>query len=68
MSVENQVRVTAGGLVAGSVLLGYFAHPAFYAIAGALGAGLVVSGVTNTCALANGLAKMPWNRSAYSKV
>lgn len=68
MSMENQVRVTAGGLVAGSVILGYFAHPAFYAVAGAVGAGLVASGVTNTCALATVLAKVPWNRGAHANM
>ena len=64
MGMERQVRIAAGGLVALGVLAGALLHPAGYLFAAAIGAGLVYSGVSNTCAMALVLAKMPWNRAS----
>lgn len=61
ISIERQVRISAGSLVAACVALGFLAHPAFFAGAGLIGAGLAIAGITNSCGLANLLAKMPWN-------
>ena len=49
--------------LAGAVL-GYAVNPAFYALSGAIGAGLLFAGLTGTCALARILKWMPWNRLA----
>lgn len=59
--MERQVRFTAGLIVLVSVLLSIVYPPARF-VAGAVGAGLVFSAVTNTCTMALGLAKLPYNR------
>ena len=61
MSLERQVRIAAGSLVLLGVGLG-FVHPAFFGISGFVGAGLMFSGITDTCGMGMVLAKMPWNR------
>ena len=43
--------------------LGAFVHPAFLALSGFVGAGLVFAGVTDTCGMGMMLARMPWNRA-----
>jgi len=63
MSLERQVRIGAGALVLTGVLLGALIHPAFLAISGFVGAGLIFAGVTNWCGMGILLSKMPWNRS-----
>ena len=63
MSLERQVRIAAGSLVLLGVGLG-FLHPAFFGLAGFVGAGLVFAGITDTCGIGMLLAKMPWNRRA----
>lgn len=62
LSLERQVRIAAGLLVLTGVLLGWFAHPAYGAIAAFAGAGLVFAGITDWCGMAMLLAKMPWNQ------
>lgn len=62
IEVMRQVQITAGTLVLVGVLLGATVSAAFYALAALIGAGLTVSGVTGTCAMARVLAAMPWNR------
>lgn len=59
--LERQVRIAAGSLVFAGAVLGYFVHPAWIALSGAVGAGLVFAGVTDTCGMALLLARMPWN-------
>ncbi len=61
VSLERQVRIAAGSLVLLGVGLG-FLHPAFFGLAGFVGAGLVFAGVTDTCGMGMLLARMPWNR------
>ncbi len=61
-SLERQVRFTAGLIVLVGVLLAAFVHPYFIALSGLIGAGLVFSSVTDTCAMGMMLAKMPWNQ------
>jgi rhodanese-related sulfurtransferase len=51
------------GLPAGA-LLGYFVHPAWMALSGLVGAGLVFAGLTDTCGMGMLLARMPWNNRA----
>ena len=62
ISLERQVRITAGTLVVIGTLLGVFVNQYFLIIPGFVGAGLVFAGVTDTCGMALMLARMPWNR------
>jgi rhodanese-related sulfurtransferase len=62
VSLERQVRIAAGSLVLLGAALGWFVHPAFFVLAAFVGAGLVFSGVTDTCGMGLLLARMPWNR------
>jgi rhodanese-related sulfurtransferase len=62
MSLERQVRIAAGTLVLLGAGLAWLVHPAWLALAGAVGLGLVVAGVTDTCGMAMLLARMPWNQ------
>jgi rhodanese-related sulfurtransferase len=61
MSLERQVRITAGSLVLVGVVLGWLVYPAFYGLSAFIGAGLVFAGVTDTCGMGMLLARMPWN-------
>jgi rhodanese-related sulfurtransferase len=62
ISLERQVRIAAGSLTLIGIALGWFVHPAFFAVAAFVGAGLVFAGVTDWCGMGLLLAKMPWNR------
>lgn len=62
MSIERQVRVAAGSLVVTGVTLSFLIHPGFIGIAAFVGAGLVFSGLTDTCGMGLMIAKMPWIR------
>lgn len=62
VSIERQVRIAAGGLVLGGVILGFAVHSAWFALSGFVGAGLMFSGITDSCAMGLILAKMPWNK------
>jgi hypothetical protein len=59
--LERQVRLVAGSIVAASVA-GSTLKPGLKWIGGAIGTGLAVAAVTNTCAMGMALSKMPWNR------
>jgi rhodanese-related sulfurtransferase len=62
VSLDRQVRITAGLLVILGAVLGWFLHPAWIALSAFVGAGLAYSGITNTCGMAFVLARMPWNQ------
>lgn len=61
--LERQVRLVAGLIVAVSVLVGTFV-PGVAWIAFAIGAGLTIAALTNTCAMGMLLARLPYNRGA----
>ena len=61
-ALERQVRLVAGGLVAASVAVSVAWPPARY-VAGAIGAGLVVAAVTDTCTMGMLLSRLPYNRA-----
>jgi hypothetical protein len=61
-ALERQVRLVAGGIVAASVIGSAFV-PGLKWLAGAVGAGLAIAAVTDTCAMGSVLAKLPYNRS-----
>jgi hypothetical protein len=64
VSLERQVRITAGSIVAVGSVLAAFVHPWFWILPAFIGSGLVFSGVTDTCGMGMVLARMPWNRTA----
>jgi hypothetical protein len=53
-------------LVLLGVVLGALVAPAFYALAGFVGAGLLFAGISGFCGMARLLAVMPWNRRMLS--
>ncbi len=63
MSLERQVRLTAGALVFLGTVLGYLLHPAFLLLSGGMGLGLFVAALTDSCAMGMMLSRMPWNRN-----
>ena len=66
-AIQRQVQILAGSLV----LLGAALTPVspwFVTLSAFIGAGLVFSGLTDTCAMGTMLAKMPWNQAPKSKV
>lgn len=62
ISIQRQVQMTAGLMVLIGVVLGFTLSPWFFALSGFVGAGLTFAGISGTCAMANLLAVMPWNR------
>ena len=62
VSLERQVRITAGGLALAGAVLAVTVHVNWAILPAFIGAGLVYSGISNTCGMAVLLAKMPWNR------
>lgn len=68
MSLERQVRIAAGSLVAMGGALALSVGPAFAIVPTLVGAGLVFSGLTNTCGMGLLLARLPYNRAATCDV
>ena len=67
MSLERQVRIAAGALVAiGAGLAAFGPDPVWKSIgaglAGFVGCGLVFAGITDTCGMAMLIGRMPWNQ------
>jgi rhodanese-related sulfurtransferase len=60
-TIERQVRFVAGGIVAASTVASVWWPRARY-VAGALGLGLVVAALTDSCVMGNILARLPFNR------
>ncbi|MGX9791148.1 rhodanese-like domain-containing protein [Mycobacterium sp. MMS18-G62] len=65
--LERQVRLVAGLTVAVSVLISVVV-PGVQWLAFAIGAGLSVAALTNTCAMGMLLARLPYNRGATCDV
>lgn len=61
VSIERQVRISAGALVLIGSLTGLLVSPYFFAVPLFVGAGLLFSGITDTCGMALVLARCPWN-------
>ncbi len=62
ISIMRQVQITADALVAAGAVLSALVSPWFMLLAGFVGAGLVHAGVTDSCMMAQLLAKLPYNR------
>ena len=62
ISIMRQVQIVVGtGVLIGAVLAQY-QDPRFIWLSAFFGAGLLFAGLSNTCAMAKLLAKMPWNQ------
>lgn len=61
--IERQVRLVAGSIVFVAVLGGLLL-PGLQYLAAAIGAGLAIAALTNTCAMGMLLARLPYNRGA----
>jgi len=64
--LERQVRLVAGSLVVTGIL-GSLINPRACLLSAAIGAGLVFSAVTDSCAMGNVLSRLPSSRSARTK-
>ncbi|MDJ0727964.1 MAG: rhodanese-like domain-containing protein [Prochloraceae cyanobacterium] len=62
ISIMRQVQIVAGSLVLTGTLLGAFVSPRFLFLSGFVGAGLTFAGISNTCAMASLLKKLPYNK------
>lgn len=62
MSLERQVRVLAGAVVAAGGALAVMISPWFGLLPAFIGAGLVYAGITDRCGMAMLLGKLPCNR------
>ncbi len=62
IGLERQVRIAAGAIVLGGVLLAQFVNPALIWLSGFVGAGLIFAGITDWCGMGMLLARMPWNQ------
>ena len=72
MSLERQVRIAAGALVAlGAATAGLCPDPLWQKVGAGLaafvGCGLVFAGITDTCGMGMLIARMPWNQACASK-
>ena len=61
-ALSRQVQIAAGALVLTGVIFGFLIAPAWFALAGFVGAGLTFAGVTGFCGMARLLMRAPWNR------
>jgi rhodanese-related sulfurtransferase len=62
VSLERQVRIAAGSLVATGAALALLADPLAALLPLLVGSGLVYAGVTDSCAMAMALSRLPYNR------
>lgn len=67
LPLDRQVQLTIGLLLLVATALAWLVHPAFVFMAGAIGFGLSVAGLTGFCGLAMLIARMPWNACKAEK-
>ncbi|BDH44831.1 inner membrane protein YgaP [Salmonella enterica subsp. enterica serovar Choleraesuis] len=61
LPIMRQVHIAAGCLIISSLTLGYSVNTGFFLLAGLVGAGLIIAGITGWCGMAKLLNHMPWN-------
>ena len=66
VSLERQVRIVAGTIVALGSVAALTISPVWAFLPMAIGTGLVVAGLSDTCAMGMLLARLPYNRAAAS--
>jgi rhodanese-related sulfurtransferase len=64
VSLERQVRMVAGAIVAAGGIAALTVSPLFAVVPALVGSGLLFAGITDTCAMGMLLAKLPYNRRA----
>jgi len=64
VSLERQVRIAAGAMVAAGAIAALTVSPLWALVPAFVGSGLVFAGVTDTCAMGMLLARLPYNRGA----
>ncbi len=64
LEIMRQVQIAAGSLVLLGVALGFLVSPAWFGLAGFVGAGLSFAGVSGFCGMARLLMLAPWNRTS----
>jgi rhodanese-related sulfurtransferase len=62
IEIFRQVQIAAGSLVVLGVLLGSLVAPQLYALSAIVASGLIFSGISGWCGMAELLSLMPWNR------
>lgn len=62
ISLERQVRIVSGALIILGIVLGFIVHAGFFGLSAFVGAGLMFSGITDSCAMGMMIAKAPWNK------
>lgn len=65
MPINCQVQVIVGTLVIVGSALSYF-HPMWIGLVAVMGAGLLFSGLTDSCIMGMMLSRMPWNQASES--
>ena len=65
MPINCQVQAIVGTLVVAGSLLSYL-NPAWTWLAALMGAGLLYSGLTDSCVMGMFLSRMPWNQTSAS--
>ncbi|HUF66064.1 MAG TPA: rhodanese-like domain-containing protein [Gemmatimonadaceae bacterium] len=68
ISLERQVRILAGALVASGALLGLLVSPWFVLVSALVGMGLMVAGITDRCGMAMVLSRLPHNQQTTCDV
>ena len=64
-ALERQVRLVAGGLVVAGIVASRWA-PKAVGLAGAIGTGLTISALTDTCTMGRMLSALPYNRGTHT--
>lgn len=62
IALDRQVQIAVGSLVILGVVLGFAVHAALFGLAAVAGAGLINAGITQNCAMAHLIARLPWNQ------
>lgn len=62
IELQRQVQIAAGSLVLTGVVLAAVLSPWFVLLSAFVGGGLVFAGISGSCAMAQVLMQMPWNR------
>ena len=62
--IQRQVQIIAGSMILCGVLLAWLLSPWFVLLSAFVGAGLLFAGLSGSCAMANLLGLLPYNRRA----
>jgi Inner membrane protein YgaP-like, transmembrane domain len=63
MNVERQIKIVHGSLILLGLALGWWLSPWWFVLAAVIGAGQIVTGLSDVCGTRACLRKMPWNRA-----